>query len=182
MTTPHTPYDDAMSAPIELVDYDPTWPDKFTAERALLVEVLAPWLAGPIEHVGSTAVPGLRAKPVIDIMAPITTLDGSRDAIPALASLRYQYWPYRPDVKHWFCKPSDDHRTHHLHLVPITGEEWRAVLAFRDRLRRDATARAEYVALKNDLAARYRDDREAYTNNKAELVQRIVAEELGRVG
>ena len=169
-----------MSAPIELVDYDPTWPDEFMAERALLLEVLAPWLAGPIEHIGSTAIPGLRAKPVIDIMAPVQSLDASRVAIPALAPLHYQYWPYKPDVMHWFCKPSDDHRTHHLHIVPIHSDLWRARLAFRDRLRSDPVARAQYLALKNELAARNRDDREAYTEGKTELVQRIVRGELGR--
>jgi GrpB-like predicted nucleotidyltransferase (UPF0157 family) len=81
---------------------------------------------------------------------------------------------------HWFCKPSDEHRTHHLHIVPTGSDLWRARLAFRDRLRKDPLARAEYAALKNDLAERYHDDREAYTDSKTEFVQRIVAEELGR--
>jgi GrpB-like predicted nucleotidyltransferase (UPF0157 family) len=168
-----------MSAPIELVDYDPSWPDQFSAERALLLDTIGPWLAGPIEHIGSTSVPGLRAKPVIDIMAGVASLPASRDAIPALAPLQYQYWPYKVELMHWFCKPSDDHRTHHLHLVPTGSDLWRARLAFRDRLRSDAIARADYVALKNQLADRYHDDREAYTDSKTDFVQRIVAEELG---
>jgi GrpB-like predicted nucleotidyltransferase (UPF0157 family) len=169
-----------MPAPIELVDYDPAWPAKFAAERELLRAVLAPWLTGPIEHIGSTAVPGLRAKPVIDIMAPVESLPASRDAIPALTALHYEYWPYKVELMHWFCKPSDEHRTHHLHIVPTGSDLWRARLAFRDRLRKDPLARAEYAALKNDLAERYHDDREAYTDSKTEFVQRIVAEELGR--
>jgi GrpB-like predicted nucleotidyltransferase (UPF0157 family) len=140
--------------------------------------VLGPYLAGPIEHVGSTAVPGLRAKPIIDIMAGVASLDASRGAIEALVALGYLYWPYKADVIHWFCKPSEQHRTHHLHLVPFESALWRERLAFRDRLREDPAARAEYTALKDTLAARFRDDREAYTEAKGDLVRRIVALKL----
>lgn len=169
-----------MTAPIELSDYDSSWPTQFSAERQLLLAAIGPWLVGPIEHIGSTAVPGLRAKPVIDIMAGVASLPAARDAIPVLAALQYQYWPYKVELMHWFCKPSDDHRTHHLHLVPVHSDLWRARLAFRDRLRSDATARADYVALKDQLADRHHDDREAYTDGKTEFVQRIVAEALAR--
>lgn len=117
---------------------------------------------------------------MIDIMAGVESLIASREAISAVARLQHEYWPYKVEVMHWFCKPSDDHRTHHLHLVPTGSDLWRARLAFRDRLRSDPTARSEYVSLKNELAERYHDDREAYTDSKTELVQRIVAEELGR--
>lgn len=103
--------------------------------------VLAPWLVGPIEHVGSTAVPGLQAKPVIDIMAAIGDLAASRPAIEALKPHRYGYFDYKADEMHWFCKPSDAERTHHLHLVPFGSSLWRARLAFRDRLRTDAAIR-----------------------------------------
>lgn len=171
-----------MPAPVEIVDYDPLWPQKFAEERAQLLGVLGPWLRGHIEHVGSTAVVGLRAKPVIDIMAGVEDLPASRDAIPVLGRLDYQYWPYKSDVMHWFCKPSDEVRTHHLHLVPVGSVLWTERLAFRDRLRADASARADYAALKDDLAGRYRDDREAYTEGKADFVRRIVALELDRRG
>lgn len=73
-------------APVEVVDYAPTWPARFQAERALLEPLLGPWLAGLVEHVGSTAVPGLPAKPVIDLMAPVVSLEASRSAIAALAT------------------------------------------------------------------------------------------------
>ena len=167
-----------MRAPIELVDYDPSWPAKFAAERELLHGALRSWLFGPIEHVGSTAIPGLRAKPVIDIMVGVATLRASRSAIPVLENLGYQYGAYKTEVMHWLCKPGDEFRTHHLHLVPFDSELWRARLAFRDFLRGDATAAAEYVALKNELAAVYRNDREAYTDGKTDFVQRIVARAL----
>jgi GrpB-like predicted nucleotidyltransferase (UPF0157 family) len=141
----------------------------------MLLPVLGRYLAGPIEHVGSTAVPGLRAKPVIDIMAGVESLDASRGAIEALAVLGYHDWPYKAELMHWFCKPSADHRTHHLHLVPFGSALWRERLAFRDCLLDDPAARAEYTALKDTLAARFPDDREAYTEAKGELVRRIVA-------
>lgn len=164
-----------MQAPIEIVDYDPLWPRQFAEERELLLAVMGPWLRGSIEHVGSTAVPGLRAKPVIDIMAGVESLPASRDAIGVLGRLGYLYWPYKDDLMHWFCKPSADYRTHHLHLVPVGSSTWMDRLAFRDRLRADASARLEYAALKDELAKRHRNDREAYTEAKAGFVGRMVA-------
>jgi len=162
-------------APIALSDYDPAWPDLFERERLLLAEQLAAWLTGPIEHIGSTAVPGLCAKPVVDIMAGVPTLEGSRPAIPAAAPLGYIYFPYRAEVMHWFCKPSPAVRTHHLHLVPIGSKLWEDRLLFRDRLRGDPAAAAEYAALKAALAERYRTDREAYTEAKTPFIARILA-------
>jgi len=137
--------------------------------------VLAPWLAGPIEHIGSTAVPGLVAKPVIDIMAAVESLDASRPALAAVAALHYVYFPYRAEIMHWLCKPSDEVRTHHLHLVPYGSALWRERLTFRDRLRADPRVAAEYAALKLSLAAKYEFDREAYTNAKESFVRRILA-------
>lgn len=78
--------------PVVIVPYDPGWPLRFAAERAALEPVLRPWLAGPIEHVGSTAVPGLMAKPIIDIMAGVADLPSSLDARTAVARLGYQYF------------------------------------------------------------------------------------------
>src|SRR5919108_1635769 len=120
-------------APVHIVAYDPAWPNHFEAEATVLRDVLGPWLAGPIEHVGSTAVPGLPAKPVIDIMAAVESLDASRGALLPLGEIGYYYAPYRADVMHWFCKPSFSLRTHHLHLVPYQSPLWRERVKFRDR-------------------------------------------------
>src|SRR5215472_174176 len=103
--------------PVIIEPYDSTWPTRFESERRLLAPVLAPWLVGPIEHIGSTAVPGLPAKPVIDIMAAVRDLPSSTAAIEALRPLSCCYFAYRPDLIHWFCKSSDFERTHHLNLV-----------------------------------------------------------------
>src|SRR5262245_29380194 len=123
-------------APVRIVQYDQTWPSTFDAERQLLLDAIGAWLvAGSIEHIGSTAIPGLDAKPVIDIMAGVESLEGSRAAQPVLESLQYCYAPYRTEVMHWFCKPSPAQRTLHLHLVPRGSPLWIEQLAFRDYLR-----------------------------------------------
>jgi GrpB-like predicted nucleotidyltransferase (UPF0157 family) len=165
-------------APVHIVPYDPAWPALFEKERRTLETLLAKWLVGPVEHVGSTAVPGLAAKPVIDIMAAVESLDASRPAIPALADLDYLYFPYRPEEEHWFCKPSAKFRTHHLHLVPMGFRSWKERLVFRDYLRRNSATAAEYAALKRRLATQYEFDREAYTEAKGPFVQRVLEQAL----
>lgn len=164
-----------MTAHIQVVDYDTTWPALFATECALLRLVLRPWLAGSIEHVGSTAVVGLSAKPIIDIMAGVESLAASADAEHALAPHGYHYAPYKSAVMHWFCKPSPEVRTHHLHLVPYRSALWNERLAFRDRLRAEPALAAEYDALKRTLAARHREDREAYTDAKGPFIERVLA-------
>jgi GrpB-like predicted nucleotidyltransferase (UPF0157 family) len=160
--------------PISLVPYDPTWSRKFVEERERLIQVLSPWLAGPVEHIGSTAVPDLIAKPIIDIMAGVRDLPSSVSTRTALEALDYVYFPYRADVMHWFCKPSPAHRTHHLHLVPVSSPLWVDRLAFRDYLRSSPTVSREYAALKTALAAQHRLDREAYTDAKSGFVRSIL--------
>lgn len=167
-------------APIRLAPYDPSWPSAFEVERGALARPLQPWLSGPIEHIGSTAVPGLLAKPVIDIMAAVDSLDASRPVIAVLVGLGWTYFPYRAEVMHWFCKPSPAFRTHHLHLVPFGSPLWTERLAFRDYLRRDPIVAAEYAQLKRELAERDEFDREAYTDAKGPFVQRIVERALAR--
>jgi GrpB-like predicted nucleotidyltransferase (UPF0157 family) len=162
-------------APIVLADYDPAWPGDFEREHLRLAAALSEWLAGPIEHIGSTAVPGLRAKHIIDIMAGVHTLDDSRPAISTAARLQYVYFPYRTDVMHWFCKPSPGERTHHLQVIPIDSQLWLDRLAFRDHLRQHPMVAAEYAVLKAELANRFRTDREAYTDAKAPFVARVLA-------
>lgn len=166
-------------APVEIEPYSSEWPAQFAAEAEQLQGVLAPWLAGQIEHIGSTAVPGLSAKPVIDIMAPVRSLAHAVPAIDALTSLNYCYFPYKPSEMHWFCKPSPAHRTHHLHLVPAASSVWQLRLAFRDALRRDPALASQYERLKVRLAAAHAQDREAYTDGKTlfinSVLQRVAA-------
>lgn len=165
----------SREAPVEIVPYDPSWPARFEEEERALRQALAAWLVGPIEHIGSTAIPGLAAKPVIDIMAAVATLEASRPAIAALVELGYCYAPYRVDSEHWFCKPSPAFRTHHLHLIPIGTPRWSEALAFRNYLRSHSEIAAEYEDLKRRLALEHHFDREAYTEAKGPFVARVTA-------
>jgi GrpB-like predicted nucleotidyltransferase (UPF0157 family) len=161
-------------APVEVVEYAPHWVELFTHEREVLALELGPWLLGVPEHIGSTAVPGLAAKPIIDIMAPVASLGASLPAIEAAGRVGYVFYPYKPEVMHWFCEPSPSYRTHHLHLVPAGSQLWVDRLAFRDALRVSEVLRTEYQALKQSLAQLHREDREAYTSAKGPFIERVL--------
>ena len=161
-------------SPIELAQYSSAWPQLFAQEEKLLAAALKSWLVGAIEHIGSTAVPGILAKPVIDIMAPVHGLEEALPAIQALRPLSYVYFPYKPAEMHWFCKPSPEHRTHHLHLVPMGSTSWHRRLAFRNALRREPALATGYERLKLRLAAAHRNDREAYTEAKEHFINAVI--------
>ena len=163
-----------MDEPVVVLPYDPAWPGRFEAEAALLREILGPWITGGVHHVGSTSVPGLPAKPIIDIAVGVTDLDSTRPCIELLAEHEYCYAPYLADEMHWFCKPDPSRRTHHLHLMPTESPRFADELVFRDRLRADPTLAREYAELKLRLAEIHRDDRNAYTEAKGEFVARAV--------
>jgi GrpB-like predicted nucleotidyltransferase (UPF0157 family) len=162
-------------APVRLVPYDASWPQRFEREREQLRELLGERAAGGIHHVGSTAVPGLAAKPTIDIMAGVSSLEESRACFGPLSRAGYQYAPYRPEEMHWFCKPDPVRRTFHLHLVPSGSRRFAATLAFRDALRADPGRAAEYQAMKLRLADRFANEREAYTEAKADFILAVAA-------
>jgi GrpB-like predicted nucleotidyltransferase (UPF0157 family) len=119
-------------------------------------------------------VPGLAAKPTIDILVGVESLDAARGCFPVLAELGYMHAPYLPDQMHWFCKPSPSRREFHLHLVPTGSPRFRDELDFRDRLRADPGLAGEYEQLKRGLAARFETDREAYTEAKGEFIRRAL--------
>lgn len=162
-----------MTESIQIVAYDPVWPARFEEERLALAAAIGSWVTGGIHHVGSTAVPALDAKPIVDILVGVGDLKGSRACFEPLARLDYLYAPYLTNVMHWFCKPDPARRTNHLHLVPTDSERFREELAFRDRLRADPEAAREYSALKHDLAERFANDREAYTDAKGEFIRTL---------
>lgn len=134
-------------------------------ERQLLVGLLGPWLVEGIHHVGSTAVPGLPAKPVIDLMAGVRSLDDAPDVARVLAPHGWQMVPPELDARPWrrfLVKVADDHRVAHLHLLDPASPRWAEQLRFRDRLRAHAGLAAEYAELKRRLAWEFAGDREAY--------------------
>jgi GrpB-like predicted nucleotidyltransferase (UPF0157 family) len=161
--------------PVRIVPYDARWPARFDTEKALIEQAIGRWITGGIHHVGSTAVPGLAAKPVIDIMVGVEDLPSSRDCLGELEKLSYQYVPYRAAEMHWLCKPGPARRTHHLHLVPTDSRRYRAELAFRDMLRSRRDLADRYEKLKRILADEHRDDREAYTDAKQGFIAEVLA-------
>lgn len=165
---------------MHLSAYDPCWPDRAAGYATELLPVLNRWLLSPIEHVGSTAVPGIVAKPVIDLMARVAEPDAVVDqASGKLEALNWRYVPPELDGRPWrrfFAKVSPDgqHRLAHLHLMPAGAARWAEQLRFRDALRANPALRDEYAAVKQQLAASYADDRERYTDEKAAFVARVL--------
>jgi GrpB-like predicted nucleotidyltransferase (UPF0157 family) len=163
--------------PINVAPYDPDWPRRFEAERAELERLLAPWLTEGVHHIGSTSIPGLSAKPIIDMMAGIRNLTEARAAVPVLEEHGYQHAPHRPEA-HWFHKPASPHlseQTHALHLTEPGSDLWRERLTFRDALRADPALLDEYQDLKLRLAREHGDDRRGYTDDKRAFVTRVLA-------
>jgi GrpB-like predicted nucleotidyltransferase (UPF0157 family) len=162
--------------PFAVVPYDLDWPRRFEAERALLERVLAPWLEGGVEHVGTTAIPGIAAKPIVDMIAGVRDLEEARAAYEPLHGVGYVDEPHRPEIAHHFAKPALelDRRTLNLHLTEPSSSLWRERLGFRDALRADPSLAAEYEALKLRLARRHGGDVRAYTDGKREFVHRVL--------
>jgi GrpB-like predicted nucleotidyltransferase (UPF0157 family) len=164
---------------VEVVDYDPAWAGRFDEQRSAVEELLKPWLTGPVEHIGSTAVPGLRAKPVIDMLAPVGSLAQARAAIPLLADAGWVFWPEDPcgHYRLWLLRPRPEDRTHHLQVIEAVDPHALTLLAFRDALRADARLRHEYASLKERLSEEHRESRNAYTNAKGAFVERVLRQE-----
>jgi GrpB-like predicted nucleotidyltransferase (UPF0157 family) len=163
--------------PIAIARYDSKWPRRFEVERGLLERVLAPWLEGGIHHVGSTAIPGISAKPVIDMMAGVRDLEEARAAFDPLREQCYLYEPHRPGIAHHFAKPSLAlrERTHNLHLTEPASDLWRERLAFRDARRGDSKLLAEYEALKMRAAEEHGADIDSYASAKRAFVAHVLA-------
>jgi GrpB-like predicted nucleotidyltransferase (UPF0157 family) len=159
-----------------IVPYDAEWPRLFEAERARLEEVLAPWLERGIHHIGSTSVPGMAAKPIIDMIAGVQNLAEARAAFEPLSMLDYQHREHRPEA-HCFWKTAPDKplgATHHLHLTEPESDIWRERLAFRNALRADPALCAEYEQWKRRYASTTEPGR--YTADKFPFVARVLAE------
>ncbi len=167
-----------MPTPVVIANYDPEWPSQFEALRAVFADVLGD-LVISIDHVGSTAVPGLAAKPIIDFDMAVADASQVPEAITRLATINYKHEGDLGIPGREAFRPPEDTVRHHPYLVVSGNEPHTRHITFRDRLRRDATARAEYETLKRQLAERHRDDPENYSYSKTEFVERILAEELG---
>jgi GrpB-like predicted nucleotidyltransferase (UPF0157 family) len=159
------------SGVVRLAAPDGSWSAAFREEQARLRDALS-GLPAVIEHVGSTAIPGLPAKPILDVMVGRPAASELAPYVRALVSVGYRYRGENglPGREYFLRELLDGRRTHHLHLVVEGGTYWEAYLGFREYLRRVPARAAEYAALKQALAVRYAGDREAYTDAKTEFI------------
>lgn len=166
----------AINEEVSLRAHDPAWAHAFELERERL-QTLLPDVFVAMEHIGSTAVPELAAKPIIDIMAAVESLVGVDGLIERLCDNGYatstEFNASLTDRK-WLMRWHDGHRTHHLHIVVAESAQWHDRLAFRDALRNEPALARRYAELKTDLAARRQADREAYTDAKSAFVRDAV--------
>lgn len=163
---------------VRLQPPDPAWAGRGSRAAAALDAALADWLTGPVEHIGSTAVPGLTAKPVLDFQAPVRDLADADAVAQVLAPDGWHLVPAEledRDDERLLIQAVGDHRVAHLHLMPAAAPAWSERLTFRNALRSDPSIAKAYAALKQDLAARLAGDREAYTDAKAEFVRDVLS-------
>jgi GrpB-like predicted nucleotidyltransferase (UPF0157 family) len=154
--------------------YNPAWPDCFAIEARRLRKALGP-AAAHLEHVGSTAVPGLAAKPVIDLALGLADPVQLDDLTGQLRLLGYAAFGERLLTgDHFFALGPPEARTHYLHVVALAGIRWKNYLHVRDRLRADPSLRDAYSRLKVDLAAHHPSDRSAYAAGKEALITSLL--------
>lgn len=170
-----------MKEPVTIVSYDPTWLELFEQEKAHLLHCLPRDLIGRIEHFGSTAIPGMAAKPIIDILVEVTSLEETKKRIvPVLESQGYEYFwrptwgDDTPPFYAWFIKRNaEGDRTHHIHMVESHFEHWDRLL-FRDYLIANPDMAKKYQELKLDLWNQHRKDRMAYTRGKTAFILKVM--------
>ena len=162
--------------PIEIVDPDPAWAAQGEAAAEEVRAALEPYVV-EVQHIGSTAVPGLPAKPVIDLLVGVRSLDDSPAIVEAVTGLGYEYVPEFEDElpnRRYFRRLTDGVRSHQVHLVERTDSDWwNRHVAFRDWLRTHDDERDAYAELKRRLAVEHRDDRAAYTDAKSDFIHAI---------
>ncbi|UPV73787.1 GrpB family protein [Halorussus limi] len=159
---------------VELRPHQPEWKRHYEAEVRRLEAIAGDRLLD-YEHVGSTAVEELAAKPIIDLLAVVADVEDATELVPLLESHGYEYRP-EDDVPErlFLAKGPRTNRTHYLSLTERDTDCYREAIAFRDFLRSHPDVAQEYEALKRELAKKHPDDREAYTERKGEFVERVL--------
>jgi GrpB-like predicted nucleotidyltransferase (UPF0157 family) len=161
--------------PVTIVPYDSYWPVLFEGEKSQLLQTCKDQDM-QIEHIGSTAIPGLAAKPTIDILIGIKDLEEANRLIPLLKEIGYVYVPeYEQDMpdRRYFYKGRKVEDDFHLHMVAVGSPFWKRHLAFRDYMRKHLEDVKEYELLKLTLAKKFGEDRNGYTDAKTEFITRI---------
>ncbi|MEX2081355.1 MAG: GrpB family protein [Dehalococcoidia bacterium] len=167
---------------VVLVPYDPDWPSRFAEAAAAIVAACA-GVVTAIEHVGSTSIPGLGAKPFIDIMPGLSRHSDGPAMVAPMASLGYEYrGEFGISGRHYFTRHIEGDSSvwkHNVHTYEVGHVEWDRHLVFRDALRADAALAQRYLDLKLDLAGRFPEDVDAYAMAKSEFVEAVIAEHGG---
>ena len=163
-----------------MVEYNPEWSMVFEREATAILGECRPWITD-VHHIGSTSVPGLAAKPVLDIMPIAASADDAATAVPRMEVLGYLY---RGDNgipgRLYFDRVEGGRAVAHVHMFPAGHLDVRKHLVFRDHLRTHRDSAHDYERLKRELASRYRDDRRAYTDSKAEFITGIIETAMSR--
>jgi GrpB-like predicted nucleotidyltransferase (UPF0157 family) len=169
--------DRAIGEDVVLSPYQLDWPQRCATERARLMSLFASRLLR-IEHFGSTAIPGMPAKPIIDVLTGVASMAAADSRFEPILESGYttsrEFNAMLPD-RRWFMRSSGGRRTHHLHVVVSGSRMWHERLVFRDKLRSSAMLAKQYGDLKLELASRFKHDREAYTDAKSEFVAYVLA-------
>jgi len=170
-----------MKGPIVIADYDPRWPAIYEEEKTQILQTIGDKVVA-IEHVGSTAVSGLGAKPIIDIMVAVCHLDDAQACVGPLKSIGYEHGLKDPTPEcRFFSKgPPEAHR--HLHMAELASDFWQEQLLFRDFLRTHPDVARQYCELKKGLASKHVSDIDAYTDAKTEFIKSVVARARAEVG
>lgn len=166
-----------MTQRVVLVPYNPKWPARFEAAKAAILEACA-GIVKTVEHIGSTSIPGLAAKDIIDMMPGLERFEDGQRCVAGLEGLGYEYrGEFGIPGRHYFVRNDREtgERLEHLHMYAIGHDEWTAHLALRDYLRAHDEWRDRYEALKRELAAKYPTDVETYAEAKTEFVKQVVA-------
>jgi GrpB-like predicted nucleotidyltransferase (UPF0157 family) len=164
-----------ISRPITIVPYQSVWPNLFEQEAAHIQAAVGNFTT-TIEHIGSTSVPRLGAKPIIDILVGLKSLGDAPHFVALLIELGYRYFPEHEAAipeRRYFSKILDDNHGYHLHMVEPESLFFKRHLAFRDYLRSHPDTANEYDTLKRDLSKRFGSDREGYVHAKTDFIQRI---------
>ncbi|WP_102275550.1 GrpB family protein [Cytobacillus massiliigabonensis] len=164
-----------MTEPVVILsDYNPIWEEQFDYEKERILNILRGKVIG-IEHIGSTSIKGLVAKPIIDIIVGVHYLDEVSNFINPLSAIEYEYVP-KPELKdrRFFRKGLWAQGTCHLHICEINSSEWIEKLLFRNYLRLHPKVADEYVLLKKELALKYKFDRPAYTKEKEPFIKNVI--------
>ena len=171
-----------MLRAVMIVDYDPLWPVLYEEEKHHILEAIGHKII-VVEHIGSTAVPGLGGKPIIDILVGVRRATDAGECVPLLQDLDYKGVTPQPEELDWYYCLSKTYtgetvklRNYHLHLVKFMSDHWEKHLLFRDFLRTNPDVAQQYYNLKKKLASKYGSNRIGYTDAKTSFIELVVSQ------